>query len=225
VDEPSAPSEAAETAQDGTRERILETALDLFGEHGLTDTKVRDIASRAKVNLAAISYHFGGKEELYRAVAALVTSRVEAGVRRRAGLEGAAPQDPAEALAGLERLVETIVDVVVGPPAMRRVARFIVREMMQPSPAFEVIYGTLSGLHRVACALFGAASGREPESRETRLRVFLLIGQAIFLRIAEMAVLRRLEIDRYDDAFLSNVKAMLKQHVRLAVAAAREDSA
>jgi AcrR family transcriptional regulator len=53
-----------------SRQRILEAALDLFGERGLTGTTVRDIAAAAKVNVAAISYHFGGKDELYRAVAA-----------------------------------------------------------------------------------------------------------------------------------------------------------
>ena len=62
----------SERSPDATRERILEAALDLFGERGLTGTTVRDIAQRAKVNVAAISYHFGGKDELYRAVATTV---------------------------------------------------------------------------------------------------------------------------------------------------------
>ena len=60
----------ADRSAEGTRARILDAALDLFGERGLTGTTVRDIAARAKVNVAAISYHFGGKDELYRAVAA-----------------------------------------------------------------------------------------------------------------------------------------------------------
>jgi len=213
-----------DAAPEPTRERILDTALDLFGEHGLGDTRVRDIAARAKVNLAAISYHFGGKEELYRAVAALVIGRVERRIRRRAAIGPASiPEDPTEAAAALERLIETVVDVVVGPPEMRRVARFIVRELMQPTPAFEVVFATMSVMHRIASALLGRATGLDPESRDVKLRVFLLIGQAIFLRIAEMGVLRRLEIERYDEPFLADVKHMLRQHVRAAIAAARED--
>ena len=38
---------------EGARERILEAALDLFGERGLNGATVRDIAARAKVNVAA----------------------------------------------------------------------------------------------------------------------------------------------------------------------------
>jgi AcrR family transcriptional regulator len=50
-----------------TRQRILETALHLFSQGGYDKTSVRDIAQAAQVNVAAISYHFGGKPGLYRA--------------------------------------------------------------------------------------------------------------------------------------------------------------
>ena len=73
----------ADRSPDATRERILDAALDLFGERGLTGTTVRDIALRAKVNVAAISYHFGGKDELYRAVATSVIGSIEMRVRDR----------------------------------------------------------------------------------------------------------------------------------------------
>jgi AcrR family transcriptional regulator len=213
----------AEKTLDGTRQRILDAALDLFGERGLTGTTVRDIAGRAKVNVAAISYHFGGKAELYRAVAQMVIGGIEARVRSRAASAlDAPPADPAAALAALETLVETVVDVIVGPPEMRRLARFVIREQMQPTAAFEVLFGTMSRLHMAGCRLFGLAAGLDPESAETRLRVFLLLGQAIFLRIAEAAVLRRMQLDHYDDAFLATVKTALKQNLRAVVAAVRD---
>ena len=132
------------------------------------------------------------------------------------------PPTPAAALAALETMLETVVDVIVGPPEMRRVARFIIREQMQPTAAFEILFGTFTRLHTVACRLLAAAAGLEPEAKETRIRVFLLIGQAIFLRIGEAAVLRRMEIARYDAEFLAKVKALLKQNLRAIVAAARE---
>src|SRR5215207_6578730 len=182
----------ADRSAEGTRARILDAALDLFGERGPHGATVRDIAARAKVNVAAISYHFGGKDELYRAVARMVTQTIEGRVRQRAApfLDNP-PTDAAAAHAALERLAETVVDVIVGPPEMRRVARFIIREQMQPTEAFEILFGTFGRLHMVACRLFGMAAGVEPEAEETRLRVFLLIGQTIFLRLAEAAVLRR----------------------------------
>lgn len=46
------------------REDILVVAEELFGEKGFDGTSVRDIAHRAGVNLAMISYYFGSKEKL-----------------------------------------------------------------------------------------------------------------------------------------------------------------
>ncbi len=50
------------------RLHILETAEQLFAEKGFDGTSVRDIASRAHVNLAMISYYFGSKEKLFNAL-------------------------------------------------------------------------------------------------------------------------------------------------------------
>jgi TetR/AcrR family transcriptional regulator, regulator of cefoperazone and chloramphenicol sensitivity len=216
-------TERAELSADGARSRILDAALDLFGERGLTGTTVRDIAARAKVNVAAISYHFGGKDELYREVAATVIGSIESRVRGRlAHLMENPPRDAASALTALEEFASTIVDVIVGPPEMRRVARFIIREQMQPTFAFETLYGVLTRMHGAATQLFALAAGLDPQGAEPKLRVFLMIGQVLFLRIAEQAVLRRMELERYDDAFLTEVKAVVRQNVRAMVAAAKE---
>jgi len=51
-----------------TKSRILDVAEELFGEQGLDRVSVRDITRRARVNLAAIGYHFGSKEDLIAAV-------------------------------------------------------------------------------------------------------------------------------------------------------------
>ena len=50
------------------RERLLHMALRLFAEKGYAKTSTREIAQAAAVNIAAISYYFGDKAGLYRAV-------------------------------------------------------------------------------------------------------------------------------------------------------------
>lgn len=47
-----------------TREQILDAAWNLFAEKGFEDVSVRDVTTAAGVNLASVSYHFGGKEGL-----------------------------------------------------------------------------------------------------------------------------------------------------------------
>jgi len=51
-----------------TKERILDTAEALFMEHGFEATSLRAITTAAGVNLAAVNYHFGSKEELFQTV-------------------------------------------------------------------------------------------------------------------------------------------------------------
>lgn len=50
------------------RKRLLFTALKLFAEKGFSQTSTREIALAANTNIAAISYYFGDKAGLYRAV-------------------------------------------------------------------------------------------------------------------------------------------------------------
>ena len=52
----------------GTRDDIIRAARELFCERGYDGVSVRDIATHADVNVAAVSYHFGGKEALFKEV-------------------------------------------------------------------------------------------------------------------------------------------------------------
>ncbi|MFC0473237.1 forespore capture DNA-binding protein RefZ [Halalkalibacter kiskunsagensis] len=47
------------------KEKIIDAAVRLFQTQGYDGTSVRDIASKANVNVALVSYHFGGKKGLY----------------------------------------------------------------------------------------------------------------------------------------------------------------
>jgi AcrR family transcriptional regulator len=52
----------------GTRERLLDTAEQLFAERGFAATSVRDITDAAGANLGAVNYYFQSKENLYAGV-------------------------------------------------------------------------------------------------------------------------------------------------------------
>jgi AcrR family transcriptional regulator len=54
--------------QASTRERLIDAAVRLFGEHGVGATSPRMLTETAGTNIAAVNYHFGSKEGLLRAV-------------------------------------------------------------------------------------------------------------------------------------------------------------
>ena len=51
-------------SQFSTKERLLSTAEQLFAEHGFAATSLRQLTACADVNIAAVNYHFGSKENL-----------------------------------------------------------------------------------------------------------------------------------------------------------------
>ena len=66
-----------------TKARILDAAETLFMEHGYEATSLRSLTTAADVNLAAVNYHFGTKEELFQAV---LTRRLDPMNQRRLDL-------------------------------------------------------------------------------------------------------------------------------------------
>lgn len=58
----------ASAASADTKEQLLNVAEQLIAERGYAGTTVRAIATQAKANLAAVNYHFGSKEDLFKAI-------------------------------------------------------------------------------------------------------------------------------------------------------------
>ncbi len=59
-----------------TKEQILNVAEGQFAEKGFSGTTLRGVIREAEVNIAAIHYHFGSKEELFIAVVQRVAKQV-----------------------------------------------------------------------------------------------------------------------------------------------------
>ena len=59
---------ATASAHFSTKDRILGAAEELFAQHGFAGTSLRQVTSRADVNIAAVNYHFGSKENLVNEV-------------------------------------------------------------------------------------------------------------------------------------------------------------
>jgi len=89
-----------------TRDRILSAAEALFMKDGYAATSLRMITARAKVNLAAVNYHFGSKEALIREVFERRLGPLNAArIAYLDRLEAAAQGRPL----GVEQIIEAIV--------------------------------------------------------------------------------------------------------------------
>ena len=59
-----------------TREKLLQTATELFAKRGIDGVSTRDLAKVSGVNLCSINYYFGSKQNLYDAVLECVIEKI-----------------------------------------------------------------------------------------------------------------------------------------------------
>lgn len=90
--------------QFSTKDRILGAAEELFAQHGFAGTSLRQVTGRADVNIAAVNYHFGSKENLVNEVFRRRMDIMSA--QRLAALQAAQDQSPGQLEAILAAFVE-----------------------------------------------------------------------------------------------------------------------
>jgi TetR/AcrR family transcriptional regulator, regulator of cefoperazone and chloramphenicol sensitivity len=112
-----------------TPQRIITAAAEIFSIHGFRGARVRDIVRLAGVNLASVNYYFGGKESLYAATIAELSS---ARSTKRAGED--VGLDPIESL-------EVHITAMLGRATLggcgARLSRILAHESMEPTAHFD----------------------------------------------------------------------------------------
>lgn len=176
-----------------TRMALLRAGLRLFGRKGYEGTSTRELAALAKANIGSIAYHFGGKEGLHLACADFIVESIRS-VSEPALAEAAAAQTADAAAEGLNRSLEQLVSFFVASPEIGDFAQFVLRELSVPSPALDRLYdGIFAPTHKQLCLVWEQATGEPAESEAVKLRMFMMIGQVVYFRIAREAVLRRMD--------------------------------
>ena len=123
-----------------SRTRLLEAALQLFAEKGYERTSTREIAEASGSNLAAISYYFGDKAGLYRAV-------VDASMRLPTAI-GRATEAPDATLDDfLRALYAGFLEPLKLGDVARQCMRLHMREMIEPTGLWAGVAGTVRPMH------------------------------------------------------------------------------
>jgi TetR/AcrR family transcriptional regulator, regulator of cefoperazone and chloramphenicol sensitivity len=185
-----------------TRARILETSLRLFAEHGFKGVSVRDISAAAAVNVAAVSYHFGSKQGLYRTIFETVLDedegRFSAQMTEVESLLGQAGSDPARLRMALEGLAGGLVERIASFPDFRWFSVLLARELAFPGELFELIYQRRAEpVLRLLARAVGLAQGLPADSAAARFTANLLYGQIGHLVFSRPILWRQVGWDQY----------------------------
>src|SRR4029077_8186982 len=142
-----------------TKDRILDAAEELFMEHGFEATSLRQITAAARVNLAAVNYHFGSKEDLFQAV---LTRRLDPMNQERVALLTRFELDAAPRALSCERILAAMfipaLKLARDPErGGKNFLRLLGRAYADPAP---FIRRFLSEQYAVMIARFKTAFGR-----------------------------------------------------------------
>ncbi len=166
--EVSAAEPTRPTRHDGeaSRARLLQSGLRLFAQQGFAKTSTRELAEHAGVNVASISYYFGDKAGLYRAVFFEPLGSPQDDIARYSAAELSLPQALAGFFAGfLEPLKQ-------GDTA-RLCMKLHFREMLEPTGLWEeeIAHG-IKPMHDALLAVLSRHFGvTEPDDELQRLAV------------------------------------------------------
>jgi TetR/AcrR family transcriptional regulator, regulator of cefoperazone and chloramphenicol sensitivity len=175
-----------ETAE--TRQRLLETAATVFAEHGFAAATIRIIAGRARVNVAAVNYHFGSKDGLYREVLRHVRRRAYERYPTTYGLNGEATAEER-----LHAYIRSFLLRTVGEDSVPGFGVLMMREMVEPTCALDMIVdegirSLFEQLVEIVRLLMGEESPGEEVlecARSTISQcVFYLFGRSVISRMA-----------------------------------------
>ena len=113
------PSRKDDSSHDGTRLCLLQAAKKLFAKCGFEGCSIRTLAEEADVNISAVSYHFAGKEGLYRAVVEPIARRVSL----LADQTLKTPQNVADFRARLEIFIEQFLRIHIEEPEIGEIVQ------------------------------------------------------------------------------------------------------
>ena len=123
-----------------TKTRILDVAEELFAEQGIERVSIRQITELAKVNLAAVNYHFGTKEELIGAVFERRIGPVnQARLAALDALESAAGGAPLKVEDILEAFVRPTLDCGADSKAQKTFAHLLGRCLVETTPGLQKV--------------------------------------------------------------------------------------
>jgi AcrR family transcriptional regulator len=177
------------------KQKILEAAMEVFGEQGFRAATVREICKKAGVNIALVNYHFKSKKllyfELFNAISADIDGRypIDKFVKPEMTKE--------EKLKGL---IDVLICRFFGPDGLtssKSRLRLVNREMLEPSDIMEeIILHKMNEYVRNAEHVFYAFLGEDTPKDKIKMLTISLAAQCSYPMFATEMLKKSKLIDK-----------------------------
>lgn len=199
-----------------TRQRLLDAGTRLFAEHGFKGVSIRDLSALAGTNIAAINYHFGGKQGLYQAIFTATLeadeARFQETLKTIRTLANESRGHAGQLAAAVRLYVQNLLGPLTADERTRWFAVLAIREMAFPTDAFEQLYRRRADPSQSALlCIVAAARGVAPRAiTETEaLEAHALTGMIMAFGIARAILWRRMQWDDYTPERIRRIAEVL----------------
>ncbi len=202
-------------SSDQTRSAILAAAERLYADRGFGDVTLRDIVAEANVNLAAVNYHFGSKDELIAEL--FVTRSLQLNRERLRQLRAA--EEKAGSIADIADILRALIGPslrgCLGPDSQHSTAaRFMIRVNIESVPAIRRIRNReIDHLRKFIAAMRRALPGHGDVELYWGLHFALAMAQQTVRDAERLAKLSEGKCD------VDDVEAVIERVVKVAVMA------
>jgi TetR/AcrR family transcriptional regulator, regulator of cefoperazone and chloramphenicol sensitivity len=190
------------------RQRILAASIEEFAAEGFKGASTRSIAARAEVNIAALSYYFGGKSKLYRASVDYIVDWINQSLAPFAREARDALEHPDLSPEASRRALATYLANLSGsflgghgtgwkPSWSILLAR---TEFEPPEGDPWAFSSTVSIIMLPFCGLIARALARPPEDEECRAMALGMLGQVLVFRVTSSGQMPSMGWDHVDAA-------------------------
>jgi len=200
------------------RSQLIAAALSQFGEYGLHAT-TRDIAAQAGQNIAAITYYFGSKEDLYLACAQWIADFI--GTHFRPHVEAATTllaqpvPDKSAVRALILQAARNMIQLLTHDDTLN-LSKFISREQLSPTTAYQHVHDqVIAPMHGHLTRLIAAYTGRAAEDTQTILHTHALLGEILAFRLGRETILLRAGWSHFDKERAEQIFQVVSCHIDL----------
>ncbi|MCG6158259.1 TetR/AcrR family transcriptional regulator [Rubinisphaera margarita] len=166
------------TSDESTRVRLLDAAGAVFADRGFDKATVREICTRADVNLAAVNYHFGDKARLYVETLLHAHEVVFDQVPLPEWVEDTPPQKK------LADFIETMLQRMLLARSLPWQARLMMREFVAPTTDCRELVETYIEPHNTLLMdIIGEMVPAETPQYSRFQIAFSVVGQCMFYKM------------------------------------------
>ena len=204
-----------------TKSKLLTTAAKMFARRGMDGVSTRELAKAANVNLCAINYYFGSKQNLYEAVIDNLIQTITDSLLIVINHQS----EQNNPLNGIKNIIGNFFDFQYRDSESDSQALLMINEIISPSQAYEQIYAKiLEPVHKQISQM--VASYLDTDEKDTKVLILThtLFGQAVIFRIHKEALLRQMNLKIYDKQLLQNIRKHIEENCEAILEAARRNA-